>query len=180
FFGPLVTTSCIGTCGNLGSVLEVIDLDTVPGSGMTSRIPALSWQHLGQGENWTAGGGAGGIPNPDDLIKFSSFATGIGNNSNPQLISLRLSTDATNGRPYLNWQSTSTGFWNWYGELPNPNGIGFSAVATGKGNGGNLQVIGLGNLDGFPYLIHQSQSTGQWAWNGLLPTPSSLHFNALA
>jgi len=80
--------------------------------------------------------------------------------------------------PYLLYQTTS-GAWYSRGKLPNPAGAKFSAIATGPGNGGSLQVLLLGATDSLPYLIYQTTS-GNWIWAGHLPAFGSTKLTAIA
>jgi hypothetical protein len=120
------------------------------------------------------GGGTGGasVPAP----RFRAVALGGGDRGNLQVILL----GASDGFPYLIWQSFAEGTWHWYGRLPNPNGIRFRAVATGNGDRGNLQVVLVGESDGLPYLIWQSHSDGTWHWYGKLPNPNAVQLSAVA
>jgi hypothetical protein len=55
----------------------------------------------------------------------------------------------------------------------------FTAVATGKGQNGNLQVVLLGT-DKLLYLVYQVNSSGNWYWYGALPNPSGVQFKDVA
>ncbi len=85
---------------------------------------------------------------------------------------------AKDSLPYLIYQTTG-GTWYWHGKLPDPNGVQFSALATGPGNGGSLQVVLIGAKDSLPYLIYQTTS-GNWIWHGKLPDPNGVQFSAVA
>jgi len=160
-FSAVATTHCNPiTC----SLTELIGL------GASDGLPYRITQLLNGTWSWS-----GQLPDPG--IGFRAIATGIGGpNENPQLIGLR----ASDGLPYLIYQVNQNGQWYWFGQLPDPIGAGFSAVATGKGNNGNLQVILLRNGDGLPYLIYQVNGSGSWYWSGQLPDPSGVGFSAVA
>ena len=116
-------------------------------------------------------------PLPDPGVPFSTFAAGEGSGLKPLLVGL----GAKDGFPYLIFQENNGVDWNWWGALPNPSGIAFRALALGKGNDQNEQVILLGANDGgIPYLIWQSHSAGDFHWNGGLPNPSNLGFSSVA
>jgi len=90
---------------------------------------------------------------------------------------------AQDSLPYLSYQN-SDGTWTWYGQLPDPNGIKFSALATAPGNprccfssDWFLQVVTLGATDGLPYVIYQDFN-GAWHWGGQLPDPG-VRFTAI-
>jgi kumamolisin len=144
--------------GNNGQ-LQVICL------GENDGLPYLYWQDA-KG-NWT---NYGALPNPSRTA-FSSLSTGIGSNKQLQVICIGRS----DGQPYLIWQDTK-GNWANYGALPNinrsPAGSAsptpFGSVATGTGNGGQLQVLCSGEDDNHPYLIWQDQAG---AWHGYGPGP---------
>ena len=88
------------------------------------------------------------LPNPEHLV-FTAVAMGTGNNANKLQVILL----AEDGLPYLIWQDTN-GVWNWFGKLPMGRlnqGVIFTAVTTGIGNGTRLQVLLLGS-DGHLYL----------------------------
>jgi hypothetical protein len=78
-----------------------------------------------------------------------------------------------------------TGDWERFVCQDNPDGIKFQAMATGRGNNDNPQLIMIGanpncsNCDGKPYLYFQQNSTGAWplAWHGPLPNPDSMKFH---
>lgn len=74
------------------------------------------------------------------------------------------------GQPYLIWQDMNGG-WHNFGQLPNPTGTEYAAIATGNGNLGMLQVMLLGRNDGQPYLIWQD-TNGGWHDFGQLPNPA--------
>ena len=109
------------------------------------------------------------LPNPEHLV-FTAVAMGTGNNANKLQVILL----AEDGLPYLIWQDTN-GVWNWFGKLPMGRlnqGVIFTAVTTGIGNGTRLQVLLLGS-DGHLYLIWQDV-TGAWvphqdATNAMIP-----------
>jgi hypothetical protein len=120
----------------------------------------LLWQDNNQ--NWTSGIPTNPpqyyLPNPDALF-FTSVVTGVGNDSKKLQVILLSQKEQL---AYLIWQDT-TGSWYWYGQLPSsvlPQGVTFSALATGIGNGGRLQVFALGT-DGRVYLIWQDVD-GTW------------------
>ena len=98
------------------------------------------------------------------LGNTSLVAMGQGNQEFLQVISL-----GDDGLPYLLWQDNN-GNWSNYGALPGPSGVQFSTVAMGRGNLGQLQVVGIGKADGMPYLIWQDTS-GNWHNFGQLPNP---------
>jgi hypothetical protein len=134
----------------------------VIGLGASDGRPYLFYQTNPSGTWYWSGQ----LPNPNGLA-FTTVATGVGNNDNLQVILLH----AGDGLPYVVYQVDESGSWYWGGQLPDPNGIGFGNVATGIGNGGNLQVVMLGASDGLPYLLYQVHGSGSWYWAGRLPTP---------
>ncbi len=151
--------------GTGGGNLQVICL------GRNDGQAYLIWQDKQTG-NWNY---YGALPNPNAL-PYSALATGVGNGNNLQLVCI----GKDDGQPYLLWQNSQTGGWNYYGALPNPSRTPYSAVATGRGNGGNLQAICLGQQDGQPYLIWQANnSTGAWSFYGALPNPSATRYSAV-
>lgn len=97
--------------------------------------------------------------NPPPAFRPVSLVLVAGNPAQTlQAIALNSSYD---GNLYL-WNDTSGAGTNWqfYGPLPNPDSLKFSAVAAGMGADGHLQVIGLAG--GLPYLIWQD-SRGKWS-----------------
>ncbi len=137
------------------------------------------------------------LPHGDPAVPFSALASievhktewystgdspnaiviGLGANDNlPYQIARDYSYDGTNYHF----------FWSWKGPLPDPN-VQFSAIATGIGNSGSPQLIGLGANDGIPYLIYASLDgsavypafNGTWHWYGQLPVPT-IAFSAVA
>lgn len=104
-------------------------------------------------------------------VSYSSLATGF--TFNPfgvrELTVIELQTGT--GKPYGITQNSSGG-WSFTGALPNPNGIGFTAVSTGPANNGNLQVVGFTST-GTNYLIYRGASDGAWHWVGALPGTTS-------
>lgn len=56
--------------------------------------------------------------------------------------------------------------------------VPLGVLATGKGNGGSLQVIAIGANDSLPYLIYQT-TAGNWHWGGALPDPNGVQFSAV-
>lgn len=151
----------IGNNGNL----QVIAI------GASDGLPYLVYQVKSSGSWYWFGK----LPNPNN-VRFNSVTTGIGNNGNLQVIGI----GASDGFPYLIYQVKSSGSWYWFGRLPDPSNVRFSLATTGKGNVGNLQVIGIGASDGRPYLIYQVNSSGSWYWYGQLPDPNGVQFGALA
>lgn len=107
----------------------------------------------------------------DEAAEFTTVATGPGNGSTlfSQVIGL-----LGNGLP-LGLGQTGTGDWAVVG-LPHHD-VPLKAIATGLGNNGYLQLIGVGASDGLPYLMWYDNSA--WNWRGLLPNPG-VPFSAIA
>ncbi len=129
----------------------------------------LIWQN--QQGTWS---NYGALPNPNKT-PFSKVATGVGNGGNLQVVCIGENDD----QPYLIWQNNANGVWSYYGVLPNTNQTPYSGVATGVGNGGNLQVVCIGKNDHQPYLIWQN-SQGGWSDYGALPNPNKTPFSSVA
>jgi len=155
---PVTFSQFVTGVGNGGN-LQVVGL------GANDGLAYLIWQNNANGTwNWY-----GSLPNSSEPVAFSQIVTGAGN-ENLQVIGLGAAEPFL---PYLIWQNTADGAWNWYGVLPNvSNPVGFSQIVTGVGNG-NLQLIGIGAKDGLPYLIWQNNANGAWNWYGALPNASS-------
>jgi len=115
----------------------------------------------------------GPLENPSNM-HFRALTTARDANKNLQVILI----GANDGRPYLIYQSNSTGRWAWWGQLENPDrGVALKTAAARKGHCDSysptvcdLQVIGLGASDGLPYLIYQNRYDQSWHWYGPLPT----------
>jgi len=92
---------------------------------------------------------------------FSTLAVGNDNDGQLQVIGLGLEDD----QAYLvAWQDTS-GLWNSPDQQnsgPLRPGWTFSTLAMGKGNNGQLQVIGLGLKDQQAYLVAWQDTSGHW------------------
>lgn len=99
-----------------------------------------------------------------DYPIIATIATG--NAGTLQAIILSASLQSSSGLPNLIWDSSANASnWTLYigqGPLPNSNGINFSRAAAANGNGGNLQVVGIGATDSQPYLIWQDAGNGNW------------------
>jgi len=133
------------------------------------------WCYLGCYQQWAW---RGPLPNPQG-VRFRSLVADWGNDTHVQVVGL-----GEDGFPYLIWKNNpwedpNFGDWYWGGLLPDP-GVSFSAIAIHQGNNGNLQVIGIGANDGFPYLIYQVSSSGNWYWAGALPNPNQVRFRSVA
>ncbi len=170
-FSTFETVVCTGSCG-VGPRLTVFGLTSANTPTYPVGTLCANWQFIGAGETWQSDFGC--IPRPDGKT-FNVIGAGLGNNNNPQLVGL--GTD--DGLPYLWWQSTSSGYWSWYGALPDPSRIRFNVFTMGKGNHGNLQVIALGSSNGLPYLFWNSNSDGSWHWTGALPDTPGIPFKAV-
>lgn len=103
-------------------------------------------------------------------VTYSSITTGVlssspfnGGFKGLTVIGLQTGT----GKPYGITLNPGGG-WAAIGALPNPSGIGFTAVSTGSANNSNLQLVGFTN-SGTNYLIYQGYSDGAWHWVGALP-----------
>jgi hypothetical protein len=121
-------------------------------------------------------------PPPPPPVPFSTVATAPGNPPGTlQVIALGMNDSL----PYIIYQN-SDGSWHWGGRLPDPNGVKFSAIATGLGNPHSdfighaytLQVIATGANDSLPYVIYQNLDAS-WHWGGKLPDPG-VRFTAVA
>src|SRR5690242_6562807 len=108
-------------------------------------------------------------PPPPPPVPFSTVATAPGNPPGTlQVIALGMNDSL----PYIIYQN-SDGSWHWGGRLPDPNGVKFSAIATGLGNPHSdfighaytLQVIATGANDSLPYVIYQNLDAS-WHWGG--------------
>jgi hypothetical protein len=98
-------------------------------------------------------------PSSNEFIRVGDVAALVsGGDGNLQAILL-----SADGLPYLVWDTSGTGSkWSFYqngGKLPNPNGLQYTMMAAAKGNGGNLQVVGIS--EELPYLIWQDTG-GNW------------------
>jgi hypothetical protein len=108
-------------------------------------------------------------------VQYSTVATGKGNDGFLQVVLL----GKNDSLPYLIYQ-TNSGAWYAKGKLPNPAGVKFRAIATGRGNGDNsLQVLLLGANDSLLYLIYQTPS-GNWLWAGRPGPFGTMKFTAIA
>lgn len=171
-----------GSWGSLGELpggahLKGLITLQVPGTlylfglGTSDGLPY--WLHLDECWPGHACWREGALPDPG--VPLSALAAEVGNGNNRQLVGL----GANDGLPYLLYQGSVSGNWTWAGMLPNPDSVRFRAVAIGKGNGGNLQVVLIGANDGLPYLIYQVQSSGSWYWAGPLPDPNGVQFSSV-
>jgi hypothetical protein len=154
--------------GNAGN-LQAIALATT-GLPYLSYLAVPTWSSYGQ--------------LPDTNNTQLSAITTVHGNGNLQVVGVGQSNGLRGAEgiaPYLIWQSSSTGTWTWYGQLPNGGGTPptFQALAAGIGNSGNAQVILLGS-DGLPYLLWQNSATGNWAWASKLPVATGITFATLA
>ncbi len=148
--------SLIATGRGNSSQLQVVGL------GLNDSLPYLLFQQtLG---TWTWAGALSSIAsNGSGVVPLRSLTMANGNSGNLQVIGLGQSDDL----PYLIWQNSS-GQWIWAGLLPyqdSPTPVPFQSLATGLGNAGLLQVIGLGLSNNLPYLAWQD-SKGGWHLQG--------------
>lgn len=164
--GRRYATLAAGT-GNEGN-LQVILL------GEADHQPYLCWQAAGNGL-WSS---ISSLPGSSHPAGYSAVAMAPGNSGNLQAILL----GKDDGQPYLYWQAAGNGIWSYPTPLTSSSHpAGFSALAMGQGNDGNLQVVMLGRDDHQPYLFWQAAGNGIWA--GPAPLTSSTHpagFSALA
>ncbi len=153
-------TAALGADGKL----QVIGLGTEDGQ------PYLIYQD--QGGRWH--GGYGRLPN-DSGVSFSTLTAALGADGKLQVIGL----GEQDGQPYLIYQDQGGHWHGGYGRLPNDSGVAFSSLTAALGADGKLQVIGLGEEDGQPYLIYQDQG-GHWHGGyGRLPNDSGVSFSSL-
>src|SRR5262245_4206982 len=171
-----VPLSCTGDFSPATQQLSQLSTETgamseqqVVGLGVSDHLPYLFYQDTDGAWHWV-----GTIPcvNPlSEPVPLQSLLTAIGNSNQLQVIGLGLNDNL----PYLQWQDTK-GAWHWAGTLPyhNPptSAVPFASLAAGSGNGGRLQVIGLGSADHLPYLMWLD-TNGAWTWQGALSSFAS-------
>ncbi|WP_433931551.1 hypothetical protein AB3662_44890 [Sorangium cellulosum] len=141
--------------GNSGN-LQVV------GIGAANGLPYLvSWQDSTDG-SWHAG-----FALPSAGGRLSSLALAQGNSGNLQVVGI----GAANGLPFLaSWQGSTDGSWHAGFALPS-SGMRLSSLALAQGNSGNLQVVGIGDADGLPYLASwQGSGNGTWYAGFALPS----------
>ncbi|MDC0746432.1 hypothetical protein [Polyangium mundeleinium] len=99
--------------------------------------------------------------------QLSSIYAAQGNGGNLQVIGI----GKADALPYLaDWQYSGDGSWHPGFALPSPNVRLLPSLAVAPGNGGNLQVVGLG-ANNLPYLSSwQHSSNGTWEPGFLLPS----------
>ena len=142
--------------------------------GEDDHQPYLCSQAAGNGV-WSFIAPLPGVAHP---AGYSAVAMAQGNEGNLQAVLL----GCDDGQPYLYWQAAGNGIWT--GPTPLTaarHAAGFSAVALGAGNDGNLQLVVLGRDDHQPYLYWQAAGNG--IWSGPTPLTASTHpagFSALA
>ncbi len=134
-----------GNEGNLQAILI----------GEDDHLPYLCWQAVGNGI-WSSISPLPGAAHP---AGYSAVAMASGNSGNLQAILL----GKDDGQPYLYWQAVGNGIWS--SPMPltaSSHPAGFSSLALGVGNDGNLQAVMLGRDDHQPYLYWQAAGNGVW------------------
>jgi hypothetical protein len=89
---------------------------------------------------------------------FSAVNVAPGSDGYRQLVCI----GREDGQPYLLWQDVVSGAWDFSGAMANPQRVRLSAVATGTGQDGVLQVLCLGRDDGQPHVLRHGRN-GRWA-----------------
>jgi hypothetical protein len=130
----------------------------VVGLRKSDDLPYLIWQSSYDGRWYTDYGVL-----PCNNTPFISLAMERGDHDSLQVILI----GKNDHLPYLIWQDSKNGGWNWYGRLPG--NVPFESVTVARGNNDSLQVIGIGLNDHLPYLIWQDSKNGSWNWYGRLP-----------
>lgn len=95
----------------------------------------------------------------------TTLALAPGNSGSLQLVAL----DAYTARPVLDYRPQNSRAWTPFGSLPGARSGRFSTLASGTGNGGNLQVVVL-DTAGQPQLFWQDNSSGVWRF---MPMPTT-------
>jgi hypothetical protein len=85
-----------------------------------------------------------------------TFSVATSSNGFMQVIALD-----SGGSPHLAGYLDTSGGWHVGFPLPTAPGIAYQSVAVAPGNGGALQVVGIG-VDRNVYLVSWQDSTGQW------------------
>jgi hypothetical protein len=135
-----------------GKNLQVICLDS-------STQPYLIWQDHNSG-SW---GYYGPVPYLSQ-VRIVDTAIQTGNANSQQVICL-----GSDGRLYSNWQDYVSGSWHKFNLLPFDTVLPFfTSISMTPGNGGNLQLICLGD-DRKLYLVYQDNKSGVWSFYGALP-----------
>ncbi len=148
-YGPSIAVAATHKNGTTTAVML--------GATASIEINRTSGAYSTDGVNWQSAV----IPQTVGYPDVVAIATG--NAGTLQAIILSRNLQNNSGIPCLLWDSSGNGSnWSWYGPLPNSNGITFTQAAAANGNGGNLQVVGIGATDGLPYLIWQDASNGNW------------------
>lgn len=155
--GKRYATLAAGT-GNDGNLQAIL-------LGEGDHLPYLCWQAVGNGI-WSS---VSPLPGPTHPAGYSAVAMGPGNSGNLQAILL----GRDDGQPYLCWQAAGNGVWSALTPLTaSSHPAGFSALALGVGNDGNLQAVMLGRDDHQPYLYWQAAGNGIWTGPVALTTSS--------
>jgi len=145
-----------GSVAAIGIDPNGVSTAVVVGSSTLAGWPPFWCFTSVDGVNWLAAG------TPQETPFGVNLAALVSGNPNGTLQAILLQ----NGTPYLIWDASGNGS-NWVlfqnqnnGQLPNPDGRQFSMMAAARGNGGNLQVVGISN--GLPDLIWQGAG-GDWS-----------------
>jgi hypothetical protein len=181
---PAVTSAAHGVTG-----WSVVDNSFpayfFPGIGSLSSTVSMPWQNAIP--QWEAPTPAGGLRVPlTQLVSSWDFLKGV-----PYLVGLGTDNLPYNFTEFPNQTSQTApgcqslcGAWFEYppgavGWNPDPQSIPFSVVATGRGNGNNMELVGLGKTDGRLYAAYESGSPPAWVWYGSLPVPSGIQFTSV-
>jgi hypothetical protein len=151
-----------GNQGNL-QVYGLSDDPTYPSAGVFAGFQDRS------SCSWTGGAGLLNV-----YFRYHDLVQVNGNDGNLQVLGLPISVappfSRTSFAPYVaTWQDSDG---NWSPGPPGPVASNFSPVlasfAAAQGNGGNLQVWGLGT-DALPHMVAWQDSSGTWHNVGSLP-----------
>ncbi|TKD03220.1 hypothetical protein [Polyangium fumosum] len=103
--------------------------------------------------------------------KLLSIYAAQGNGGNLQVIGIGRADALPN---LADWQYSGDGSWHAGFALPSPGVRLLPSLTVAPGNGGNLQVVGLGSLDNLPYLASwQNNSDGSWHAGFALPSATA-------
>jgi len=192
WYGQLPSPNCGSHClvslaAGQGNGLQVLGIEeSCVGCG--DPQPEM-WNDYLSGSTWYS---YGAVPNRG--YTFRKIATVVCSNCGgwPQLAAIGLRPTSgtfspeTLGLPC--WARQLVGYgqnWEQFACLTNPAGLKFQAMATGRGNNDNPQLITIGanpncsNCDGLPYLYFQQNSTANWLWYGALPNPAGIKFHSV-
>lgn len=99
------------------------------------------------------------VPVPLTLRRYSALAAAVGNQDSLYVCAL----DRDDKRLYLATSQNSLGIWTQASDIPFDDGSRtYSTFALARGDGGNLQLLALGEEDRLLYLVAE-QNSGGWS-----------------